>query len=244
MSQKTRKHKSKPSIKALKQKIINTSIVVAGVVFTSVFAYFLVTYNENGNRSAAQTESLYPYGDYNFGDEVWLQGDFSFSGLSENEGRKGRPAKVLRHDTRLHNVGDGKETPYYQTVQFDIKETLPSDNFVDRSGYHLIPVEPKIIKDFAAKSNGNPEFVWAALNDKNKIDMPQLRDLVRLYTVNGQKWVNVAAVVMLSGGGPAKMMPAGGNGITSPVFQTTYITTPWPEIIDAKITNGDTLKTN
>jgi hypothetical protein len=168
----------------------------------------------------------YPYGESPYGTKnIHLKGDLSYSGLS---GIQTRPSTVHRHDLRARNVITGVSTPpsgYLQTVQFDIQPlpgVEPEDKFKDKSGYHLVPFEEEIIKDLATKANGNAQWVWEQINTEHPI--------VKKYRANNAPYVNIGAIFYLSGGGAPDMRRAEGDGITGPLFRTTYLTTPWPSI--------------
>ncbi|MFS0557233.1 hypothetical protein [Brevibacillus sp. 179-C9.3 HS] len=176
--------------------------------------------------SAAAT---YPYGKHYYGEkDIYLQGDLSSSGLS---GVQWRPSFAYRHDLKIRNVITGVETPtsgYLQTVQFDIQPLPgiePEDKFKDKSGYHLIPLEEELIKDLVAKANGNAQWVWEQVSKSNP------HPIVKQYLVNNVPYIDIGAVFYLSGGGLNNIARVeNGDGITSPLFQTHYDSTPWPSI--------------
>jgi len=181
-----------------------------------------------GLTSVVSAAVTYPYGKYNYGEkDVVLQGDLTSSGLTKNDWR---PSIVYRHDVRIFNVISGAYTPgsgYLQTVQFDIQPlpgVEPADAFKGKSGYHLIPLEEDIIKDYAAKQNGNADYVWRMVSGGTT--SPWLKK----YLVNGVPYINIGAVAYFSGGGLPDMKDAGGDGVNSPLFRTTYLSTPWPYI--------------
>ncbi|WP_134687528.1 hypothetical protein [Brevibacillus migulae] len=175
----------------------------------------------------ASAAATYPYGDHIYGEkDIPLKGDLSYSGLA---GTQTRPSIVYRHDIKIQNVITGAKTPssgYLQTVQFDIQPIVgvdPNDAFRDKSGYHLIPVEEELIKDLATKANGNAQFVWSKVSTLS-------HPVVKQYFVNGVPYVNIGSIFHLSGGGNPDMRKAGGDGKDSPLFNTTYKSTPWPSI--------------
>ncbi|MCC8438722.1 hypothetical protein HP567_029755 (plasmid) [Brevibacillus sp. M2.1A] len=174
----------------------------------------------------------YPYGAFKYGTKnVELKGDFSKSGLNGVQVRK---STVNRHDIRFHNQLSGQIGSYIQTVQHDIQEMLPTDNFKDRRGYHLIPLDEELVKDLATKANGNAEWVW------QQVSKSPPHSYVERYTVkNTLSYINIGAIAYLSGGGAPDMQPAGGDGTNSPLFGSTYKTTPWPSIpILTQTSNG------
>lgn len=180
-----------------------------------------------GLTTICAAAASYPYGPFQYGQKnITVKGDLSYSGLS---GIQTRPSIAYRHDINAHNAITGVRNPssgYLKTVQFDIQPlpgVEPTDAFKDKSGYHLVPVEEELIKDLATKANGNAEFVWS--NVKNLS-----HKIVKQYVVNGIPYVNIGSVFYLSGGGDPDMQSAGGNGVSSPLFKTTYKTTPWPSI--------------
>jgi hypothetical protein len=171
--------------------------------------------------------ATYPYGDYAYGTKnIPLKGDLSYSGLM---GVQTRPSIAYRHDLRAQNVITGVQTPasgYLQTVQFDIQPlpgVEPEDKFKDKSGYHLVPIEEEIIKDLATKANGNAQWVWEQISNSS-------HPITKKYMVEKVPYVNMGAIFYLSGGGAPDMRRAEGDGITGPLFRTTYSTTPWPSI--------------
>ncbi|WP_342405575.1 hypothetical protein [Brevibacillus sp. FSL K6-2834] len=181
-----------------------------------------------GVTTTALAAATYPYGDHEYGvKDIPLQGDLSYSGLS---GIQIRPSIAYRHDLKIRNVITGVQTPtngYLQTVQFDIQPLPgiePEDKFKDKSGYHLIPLEEELIKDLSAKANGNSQWVW------EQISKASPHPIVKTYLVQQTPYVNIGAVFYLSGGGAPDMKRAEGDGITGPLFRTTYLTTPWPSI--------------
>lgn len=190
-----------------------------------------------GLSAIASAAANYPYGDHIYGDkDIPLKGDLSYSGLSKNQTR---PSIAYRHDINAHNVITGVWSPssgYLKTVQFDIQPlpgVEPTDAFKDKSGYHLVPVEEELIKDLATKANGNAQFVWSTVNTLS-------HPIVKQYFVNGVPYVNIGSIFYLSGGGDPDMQPSGRDGISSPLFQTTYKTTPWPSIpVFEQKANGD-----
>lgn len=140
----------------------------------------------------ANASVKYPYGPYQYGEKnVWIWGNLSPSGVGKN----GRPSIVYRNDVRVQNAITGEISPYFQTVQFDIQEYLPTDDFKDRRGYHLIPLDEDLIRDLTAKANGNADFVW------NEISKNPSNPVVQKYIIDGETWVNFGAVFNLSGGG-------------------------------------------
>ncbi|MED4567994.1 hypothetical protein P9302_00645 [Brevibacillus agri] len=172
--------------------------------------------------------ATYPYGDYVYGTKnIPLKGDLSYSGLS---GIQTRPSIVYRHDLNTQNAITGVKSPSsgnLKTVQFDIQPlpgVEPKDIFKDKSGYHLIPLEEELIKDLSAKANGNSQWVW------EQISKASPHPIVKTYLVQQTPYVNIGAVFYLSGGGAPDMKRAEGDGITGPLFLTTYLTTPWPSI--------------
>ncbi|CAI8943419.1 Ig-like_bact domain-containing protein [Brevibacillus sp. IT-7CA2] len=174
--------------------------------------------------SAAVT---YPYGSQEYGEkDIVLKGDLTYSGLS---GIQYRPSIANRHDVNTKNAISGVQNPssgYWQTVQFDIQPlpgVEPDDKFKDKSGYHLVPIQEDLVKDLATKANGNAQFVWSKVNTLS-------HPIVKQYLVNGVPYVNMGSIFYLSGGGDPDMRKAGGNGVISPLFRTTYRTTPWPSI--------------
>lgn len=179
----------------------------------------------------------YPYGAFQYGQKnITVKGDLSYSGLS---GIQTRPSIAYRHDINAHNAISGVWSPssgYLKTVQFDIQPlpgVEPTDAFKDKSGYHLVPVEEELIKDLATKANGNAQFVWSTVNTLS-------HPIVKQYFVNGMPYVNIGSIFYLSGGGDPDMQSASRDGVSSPLFQTTYKTTPWPSIpVFEQKANGD-----
>ena len=181
-----------------------------------------------GLGSAAAATATYPYGKNEYGQKnIILKGDLSASGLS---GVESRPSIAYRHDLRVYNVISGAYTSgsgYLKTVQYDIQPlpgVEPADAFKGKSGYHLIPLEEDIIKDYAMKQNGNADYVWRQISGNTT--SPWLKK----YLVDGVTYINIGAVAYFSGGGKPDMKDAGGDGVTSPLFRTTYLSTPWPSI--------------
>lgn len=173
--------------------------------------------------------ATYPYGDHKYGEkDIFLKGDLSYSGLG---GVQTRPSIAYRHDVRSYNPISNSYIPagggYLQTVQFDIQPlpgVEPDNQFRDKSGYHLVPLEGTIVKDLSEKFNGNSQYVW------NQVSKNPPHSYVKKYLVNGVPYINIGSVAYLSGGGKPDMKKAGGNGVGSPLFKTTYLSTPWPQI--------------
>lgn len=192
-------------------------------IINSVF--FLAMFVTSTVVSAAAT---YPYGGYPYGKKnIELRGDLSYSGLS---GVQIRPSIAYRHDLAIQNAITAIRTPssgYLKTVQFDIQPlpgVEPVDKFKDKSGYHLIPLEEEMIKDLAAKANGNAQWVW------EQITKPSPHPIVKKYRLDNVPYVSIGAVFYLSGGGLHTIAKAGGDGVTTPLFETIYHSTPWPSI--------------
>ncbi|KIV58372.1 hypothetical protein AM501_24880 [Aneurinibacillus migulanus] len=182
----------------------------------------------------------YPYGDYKYGEKnVAFKGNLEPSGLGVEQ----RPSHVNRHDLRLHNVNDNTHNPengYLQTVQYDIQPLPgePPNKFSEKSGYHVLPLDQELIKDLAKKANGNPEYVWNQVSQhaQQAQSSPSMKSgKVEFYTVDYVPYVNISSVIYYSGGGDPDMVRVkDGNGISSPLFQTTYKTTNWPVINELK----------
>ncbi|WP_342404214.1 hypothetical protein [Brevibacillus sp. FSL K6-2834] len=187
------------------------------------FVFILVIIALLSSVAIALAQATYPYGAFNFGTkDIVLRGNFSKSGL---QGIQQRKSTVNRHDLRFHNEISGQTSDYIQTVQHDIQEMLPTDDFKDRRGYHIIPLDEGLVKDLATKANGNAEWVW------KQVSKNPPHPYVQEYTVDRKyKYINIGAIAYLSGGGDPEMQSAGGDGVTSPLFRTTYKTTPWPSI--------------
>lgn len=197
----------------------------------------IVTLSLSSVVSAAVT---YPYGINKYGQKnIMFRGNLEASGI----GVENRPSNVNRHDLRFKNVNTGKYNPdngYLQTVQYDIQPlpNEPENKFSKKSGYHVAPLDEELIKDLAKRANGNPEYVWQQVNEhaQKAASSPSMNsDKVGLYKIqNNFSFVNIGSIIYYSGGGDPEMLEAGGNGITSSVFQTTYKTTNWPEILELK----------
>ncbi|MED0675282.1 hypothetical protein ABEV55_14630 [Aneurinibacillus thermoaerophilus] len=182
----------------------------------------------------------YPYGVNRYGEKnVLFQGNMKASGL----GVDWRPSNVNRHDLRFHNVNNNTYAPengYLQTVQYDIQPlpNEPADKFSKKSGYHVVPLDEELIKDLAQKANGNPDYVWRQIDQyaQQAASSPSMRaGKVYLYKVeNNIPYVDIGSVAYYSGGGDPDMVEAGGDGVSSPVFRTTYKTTNWPTISELK----------
>lgn len=181
----------------------------------------------------------YPYGSYSFGEKnIIFQGNLQASGLGVGM----RPAIVNRHDLRLHNINANKYVPesgYLQTVQFDIQPLANEapDKFSKKSGYHVVPLDGELIKDLAKKANGNPDYVWNQISQKAQqaqASASKYSNPLYFYSVDGSPYINLGAVIYYSGGGEPDMVDAGGNGISSPSFRSTYKTTNWPSITELK----------
>lgn len=184
--------------------------------------------------------AVYPYGIAKYGEKnLRFMGDLGASGL----GVDWRPANVNRHDLRFKNVNTGKYTPddgYLKTVQYDIQPfpNEPENKFSKKSGYHVAPLDKELVRDIAKKANGNPDYVWKQVNEnaqKAASSPSMISDKVKVYKIENKfLYVDIGSIIYYSGGGDPEMLEAGGNGITSPVFQTTYKTTNWPEILELK----------
>ncbi|MGG4461965.1 hypothetical protein ABEX29_27035 [Brevibacillus porteri] len=150
-----------------------------------------------GGVGAAYAAVSYPYSNLQYGDSVWLYGDLSYSGAGHNDGR---PSIVHRHDVKFKNTITGVEDKdYIKTLQLDIEKLLPTDDFIDRNGYHLVPVEEELIKDLARRANGNADYVW------EQVSSMKTTKYVRYYKINRQVWIPLVSVVYLSGGGEPDM---------------------------------------
>ncbi|MBO8163931.1 MAG: hypothetical protein H0Z34_09485, partial [Brevibacillus sp.] len=87
-----------------------------------------------------------------------------------------------------------------------------------------MPWEEGPVKAIATAANGNPDWVW---NDGKK------RSELKVYTVDGEDWVDFGGLVRLSGGGSPNEQKLNQNdpshdGVNKPIYRTTWQTTPWP----------------
>lgn len=190
--------------------------------------------------SVVSAIATYPYGEKEYGAKnISFKGNLEPSGLGVEQ----RPSNVNRHDLRLHNVNSNTYTPasgYLQTVQYDIQPLPgePSDKFSEKSGYHVLPLDEELIKDLAEKANGNPEYVWSQVSQhvqKAEASPSMKSGKVEFYRVDYIPYVNIGSVIYYSGGGDPDMKRVReGNGNSSPLFQTTYKTTSWPEILELR----------
>ncbi|MED1790636.1 hypothetical protein P4V47_24750 [Brevibacillus laterosporus] len=166
---------------------------------------------------------MYPYGPFLYGKKnVDFSGNLSKSGLTGIQQRK---SIVNRHDMRFQNMISNQTGAYIHTVQHDIQEVLPTDDFRNKRGYHVVPLDEELVKDLATKANGDAQWVWQQVS-KN---LPH--SYVEKYTVDRKySYINIGAIAYLSGGGDPDMQQATGDGINSPLFKTTYKSTNWPSI--------------
>jgi hypothetical protein len=169
-----------------------------------------------------------------FGTKHSFSGYFSASGL---EGRQTRGSWLRWHDVRYKNEITGQVTSNYEpTTTFDLIESEPGDNFNRRRGYHAIYEDEATIKMMASKFNGNADFVWRMISKARNGIIPNSYPAKYALTKEhffeadiGFPYVHFGTVGVLSGGGNFKMV-ATGNGVDTPLFQTTYTYTPWPTI--------------
>lgn len=203
---------------------------IGAILFIMVFSFSTV----------AMGAVNYPYGANSFGSKnITFFGNLNPSGL----GIDWRLSVANRHDLKLHNVNSRADTPssgYLQTVQYDIQPNVgePPDKFSKISGYHVLPLQAELIKDLAKKANGNPEYVWNQVSQhaQQAQSSPSMKSgKVEFYTVDYVPYVNISSVIYYSGGGDPDMVRVkDGNGVSSPLFQTTYKTTSWPVINELK----------
>lgn len=190
--------------------------------------------------SIAFAAVMYPYGSNQYGAKnIVFQGNLGASGL----GVDSRNSIANRHDLKLHNVNSGDNIPasgFLQTVQYDIQPNVnePPNKFNKISGYHVVPLEQELIKDLAKKANGNPDYVWNQINQKAKEakdSATKVSDPVHFYSIDNEPYIDLGSVIYYSGGGDPDMKRVEkGDGISSPLFETTYKTTNWPEILEFK----------
>lgn len=96
------------------------------------------------------------YGAY-LGTIVGIRGDLSASGLSTDATRD---ALVRLHWVYYENVNTSELSNRFNTTGYELQEQLPSDDFSGRSGYHLLQYSESLIKTYANRANGNPDYVW------------------------------------------------------------------------------------
>jgi len=183
--------------------------------------------------------STFYYGQEN----ILFNGDLTPSGLGPDDERW---SIAYLHQNQLYNVISGSRSSWQNDMQFDIQED-PSqgdweDRFVNRRGYLVIPKNQSIIKQLAQQANGNPDFVWDAIDGETD---PYYKD----YTVNGKPYIDYGSVIRLSGGGnPNQTKHCDPNedsacGVDDPIFTTVWQITPFP-IHNAIKYNGTTVVTN
>ncbi len=189
--------------------------------------------------TVASAAVSYPYGANGYGEkDIQFLGNLNASGL----GVDFRLSIANRHDLRFHNVTNGTYVPlsgFLQTVQYDIQPNVdePPNKFSKISGYHVVKLDEELIKDLSQKANGNPDYVWNQVSQfaQQAESSPSMKaGKVELYKVDNIPYVNIGSVIYYSGGGDPDMVEAGGDGVSSPVFRTTYKTTNWPTISELK----------
>ncbi|MBO8165403.1 MAG: hypothetical protein H0Z34_17090, partial [Brevibacillus sp.] len=195
------------------------------------FIIFCSPFTALPKKAHAATPS---YGTFSYGEKpVQVYGDLSKAGVGITE----RPSTVLWHQNKFKNIVTGQITPsdWRNDVQFDIQETEPTDNFSGRRGFHLVELKQPVVKEIAQQANGNPDFVWLQVNDETK---------AKHYLVdNDYHYVDYGSIIKWSGGGAPNQQSGGGNGVSGPLFKTTWTTTPWP-VINQITFNGDVVATN
>jgi hypothetical protein len=183
----------------------------------SILFFFLFAF-----ASSSFAATMPDYGPYYFGKtNIPLRGDLSYSGIGTDDQR---PSTAYWHAVRFQNaitndqyLTDGS---YIPSVSYDIKEQLSTDNFTNREGYHLLPVDEDTIKRYAGYMNGNQDYVWQQVQaNENKY-----------YFVFETPYINFAQVAYWCGAGNPNMKQVSNDGVNSPMFQTTYNITPWPYI--------------
>jgi hypothetical protein len=192
----------------------------------SLLFFFLFAF---ASSSFAATMPDYPpdkYGEAN----IPLRGDLSPSGIGTDDQR---PSTVYWHAVRFQNAISNDQYPtdgsYIPTVSYDIQEQLATDNFANREGYHLLPIDESTIKRYAGYMNGNQDYVWQQVQAASN----------KLYQVDRRPYISFPQVAYWCGAGEPDMKQLSNDGVTNPLFQTTYKTTPWPYIEEFSPNNGN-----
>lgn len=202
--------------------------------------------------NASPSPSYAPAYDYSKDKTYLLTGNLSRSGPDREDLEDAiRPSYSLWNDVRFYDAINGgwyKSTPtgdYLPTTQFDILETMKEDNFTGRSGYHIIPNNE--VDKVAKWANGNENYLkYKVLHpDPNNyyLKSSNYYGIGDQTTSINQMWIRFESAVYLSGGDTKQRIAtepatAKNRGLTYPVFETTFNTTPWPIITDATAYEG------
>jgi hypothetical protein len=162
------------------------------------------------------------YGSNDYGEgSILLKGDLSPSGIGTSDSRN---SIAYWHAVRFQNVVTNDQYPtdgsYIPTVSYDIQEQLATDNFTNREGYHLLPVDADTIKRYAEYMDGNQDYVWQQIQANTN----------KYYFVDGSPYISFPQMAYWCGAGNPDMKQVSNDGVNSPMFQTTYKITPWPYI--------------
>ncbi len=159
-----------------------------------------------------------------------IAGNLNPSGL----GNGWRMAYPLWHNVRFNNG------QYHVTEQFDLIDNQ-GENIGKNRGYHLIPKQEANIRWLATQANGNIDYVLFAIMGSDGITNkhPFLKD--KYYKIdNFEDWLMFSEPVSLSGGGLESSTKISEDGVTKPVFNSTYKTTPWPSVRSLRTKEGNT----
>jgi hypothetical protein len=183
----------------------------------AILFFFLFAFASSSYAATTPDYGLNYFGETN----LFLRGDLSYSGIGNDDIR---PSTANWHAVRFQNVITNDQYPadgsYIPSVSYDIQEQLSTDNFKNREGYHLLPVDQDTIKRYAGYMNGNQDYVWQQVQ----------ANVNKYYLVEGIQYINFAQVAYWCGAGNPDMKQVSNDGVNSPMFQTTYQTTPWPYI--------------
>lgn len=220
----------------LKNKLL---IIPLFIVLLGVGAY--VTY-----------ASTPPY-DFNYGDQILIEGDLSAAGLSYNR----EQALIVKNLRNVENVipGENFSTSMKEVMSVVIYNPDKGITSGDR-GYDLIPLNEQIVRTQAADFNGNPDYVWDAVSTGQVYDSARYKIEHDLYGFSD--WINLATIRDLSGGGGDQIKPTNlhsnqewgyyNSGQThrfdfnKAINRSTHQITNWPAIRDFKLNTGEELK--
>lgn len=138
--------------------------------------------------------STAPYGDFQYGEKVRLQGDLSPSGVPINPATK--DAYIVKTEAKVKNPITNSEFTIPELMNFSIYDEKNPELFLNKSGYPLVPATPEVITYWTKVFNGNPDYVVP-----NILNSQQKKWADARYEVDGENWVNLAHIFLYSGGG-------------------------------------------
>jgi len=171
-----------------------------------------------------------------YGKKVKLVGNLSASGVSGFESQ--RPAFLSRwKGIYTENIKTGATFTQDKYDVFNVMETEATDDFYQREGYGLLPINETIIKqflqDYVNADQRQRDGIWGKLQNYNNFNS------YGFYTVEDEAYYLVSQLVAMAGGKWVENQVSS-NDLTnmSEVKGTTnFVLSPYPEINSAQIIN-------